>query len=136
MTPFSIETVQAQWFESRSSNLEIRTIPQGAIVVPGFSGNALSCFYPAISYRNPDSHAHILEYGAARQLPLEGAETIRGGLFSSVDIPKTCHSVPLQMLLLVSVSTSLILRISTTTHPKSSLEVVGTTLSGMTGLLL
>jgi len=41
--------------------LEIRMIPQGTIVVPGFS----------------DSHAHILEYGAARQLPLEGAKTIR-----------------------------------------------------------
>jgi predicted amidohydrolase YtcJ len=56
-----LETVQAQWYESRSSILEIRTIPQGAMVVPGIS----------------DSHAHILEYGAARQLPLEGAKSIR-----------------------------------------------------------
>jgi hypothetical protein len=132
----SIETVQAQWFESRNSNLEVRTIPQGAIVVPGISGKDTPLFiYPTIAHRVPDSHAHILEYGAARQLPLEGAKTIRGGLFSSVDIPRTCHSALLQMLLLVSVSTSSILRTSATIHPKSSLEVVGITLPGSVGLL-
>ncbi|KAF8891698.1 amidohydrolase family-domain-containing protein [Infundibulicybe gibba] len=44
----------------RRSPLNVRYIPPGAIVVPGLS----------------DSHAHILEYGAARELPLEGTPTI------------------------------------------------------------
>lgn len=57
----SLETITTRWSDSRSSSLEIRTIPHEAIVVPGIS----------------DSHAHILEYGAARQLPLEGARSIR-----------------------------------------------------------
>jgi predicted amidohydrolase YtcJ len=33
-----------------------------------------------------DSHAHILEYGAAKQLPLEGAKSIKGWAFR-VDSP-------------------------------------------------
>ncbi|RDB25349.1 putative amidohydrolase YtcJ [Hypsizygus marmoreus] len=40
--------------------LDFRFIKPGAIVVPGLS----------------DSHAHILEYGATQQLPLEGTKTI------------------------------------------------------------
>ena len=63
MTTFSIETVQAQWLQSRSSNLEIRTIPQGAIVVPGFSGNTLSRFIIPNHFssrpRFPCSHTRI-----------------------------------------------------------------------------
>ncbi|KAF8070294.1 amidohydrolase family-domain-containing protein [Lyophyllum atratum] len=46
---------------SRRTSLEIRFITPGAIIVPGLS----------------DSHAHILEYGAAQQLPLEGTSTIQ-----------------------------------------------------------
>ncbi|KAJ7235541.1 amidohydrolase family-domain-containing protein [Mycena rebaudengoi] len=44
----------------RMPGLPIRYIPENAIVVPGLS----------------DSHGHILEYGATRQLPLEGTATI------------------------------------------------------------
>ncbi|KAJ7864326.1 amidohydrolase family-domain-containing protein [Mycena leptocephala] len=42
------------------SDVPIFYIPKNAIVVPGLS----------------DSHGHILEYGASRQLPLEGTATI------------------------------------------------------------
>ncbi|KAJ7478902.1 amidohydrolase family-domain-containing protein [Mycena latifolia] len=42
------------------AGLTIRYIPNTAIVVPGLS----------------DSHGHLLEYGASRQLPLEGTATI------------------------------------------------------------
>ncbi|KAF8626850.1 hypothetical protein AX15_004675 [Amanita polypyramis BW_CC] len=42
------------------SSLNVRFIPAGSIVVPGLS----------------DSHAHILEYGSAKELPLEGTKTI------------------------------------------------------------
>ncbi|KAJ6535556.1 amidohydrolase family-domain-containing protein [Mycena capillaripes] len=41
-------------------NLPILYVPKEAIIVPGLS----------------DSHGHILEYGASRQLPLEGTATI------------------------------------------------------------
>ncbi|KAJ6565072.1 amidohydrolase 3 [Mycena sp. CBHHK59/15] len=41
-------------------NLPIRYVPNDAIVVPGLS----------------DSHGHLLEYGASKQLPLEGTATI------------------------------------------------------------
>ncbi|TFK25493.1 hypothetical protein FA15DRAFT_668366 [Coprinopsis marcescibilis] len=41
-------------------DLPIHIIPDGAIVVPGIS----------------DSHAHILEFGATQQLPLEGTKTV------------------------------------------------------------
>ncbi|KAJ7141779.1 amidohydrolase family-domain-containing protein [Mycena crocata] len=44
----------------RQFDLPIRYVPRDAIVLPGLS----------------DSHGHILEYGASRQLPLEGTETI------------------------------------------------------------
>ncbi|KAF8230148.1 hypothetical protein L208DRAFT_1438505 [Tricholoma matsutake] len=43
------------------TSLEVRYINHGAIVLPGLS----------------DSHAHILEYGATKQLPLEGTKTIQ-----------------------------------------------------------
>ncbi|KAG6813680.1 hypothetical protein H0H92_008528 [Tricholoma furcatifolium] len=45
----------------RRPSLEIRFIKPGAIVVPGLI----------------DSHAHLLEYGAAQELPLEGTKTIQ-----------------------------------------------------------
>ncbi|KAJ7189665.1 amidohydrolase family-domain-containing protein [Mycena pura] len=44
----------------RLSNLPILHVPENAIVLPGLS----------------DSHGHLLEYGASRQLPLEGTATI------------------------------------------------------------
>ncbi|KAJ7032151.1 amidohydrolase family-domain-containing protein [Mycena alexandri] len=44
----------------RFVKLPIRYVPENAIVVPGLS----------------DSHGHLLEYGASRQLPLEGTATI------------------------------------------------------------
>ncbi|KAJ6604038.1 amidohydrolase family-domain-containing protein [Mycena sp. CBHHK59/15] len=44
----------------RIPNLPIRYVPNDAIVVPGLS----------------DSHGHLLEYGASKQLPLEGTATI------------------------------------------------------------
>lgn len=41
---FHAETVLANWKTSRKSELEVRTIPPGAIVVPGISGEYLSPF--------------------------------------------------------------------------------------------
>ncbi|KAF8160976.1 amidohydrolase family-domain-containing protein [Crassisporium funariophilum] len=66
----SIESIKDRWYKSTSTivsdgiarpSLDIRYIKTGAIVVPGMS----------------DSHAHILEYGATQQLPLEGTKTIQ-----------------------------------------------------------
>ncbi|KAJ3539262.1 hypothetical protein NMY22_g4813 [Coprinellus aureogranulatus] len=54
-------------------------IPQGSVVVPGLS----------------DSHAHILEYGEAQQLPLEGTRSIEGGGASGylvVGVAHTAHT--------------------------------------------
>ncbi|KAG6891753.1 hypothetical protein C0992_006174 [Termitomyces sp. T32_za158] len=45
----------------RRPSLETRFIQSGAIILPGLS----------------DSHAHILEYGATQQLPLEGTKTVQ-----------------------------------------------------------
>ncbi|KAG6866609.1 hypothetical protein C0991_000719 [Blastosporella zonata] len=63
----SFEHVTKQWNKLsfttlifRRPVLEVRFIKPGAIIVPGLS----------------DSHAHILEYGATQQLPLEGTKTI------------------------------------------------------------
>ncbi|KAG7090870.1 hypothetical protein E1B28_009951 [Marasmius oreades] len=53
----SLEQVSQRWKHS----LSVRYIKRGSIVVPGLS----------------DSHAHILEYGASRELPLEGTKTIQ-----------------------------------------------------------
>lgn len=58
----SIETVKAQWFESRSENLEIRTIPHGSIVVPGLSGKYTSFHYFNVAHhhsRFPCPHPRI-----------------------------------------------------------------------------
>ncbi|KAG1848859.1 amidohydrolase family-domain-containing protein [Suillus subluteus] len=58
----SLEDVTAHWVARGRlrSSLQMRYLNESSIVVPGFS----------------DSHAHILEYGAARELPLEGGKTI------------------------------------------------------------
>ena len=45
-----------------NGGLSVRFIPRGGIAIPGFT----------------DSHAHILEYGAAQELALEGSKTIQG----------------------------------------------------------
>lgn len=44
------------------STLAVRYIPEGSIVIPGMS----------------DSHCHILEYGASRQIRMAGADTVKG----------------------------------------------------------
>ncbi|KAG8213763.1 amidohydrolase family-domain-containing protein [Butyriboletus roseoflavus] len=53
----SLDDVSARW---SASTLRVRYVDDQSIVVPGLS----------------DSHAHILEYGANQQLPLEGGESI------------------------------------------------------------
>ncbi|KAF9222618.1 hypothetical protein BS17DRAFT_783144 [Gyrodon lividus] len=59
----SLEDVSARWNAANlsTSKLQVRFIDDGSIVVPGLS----------------DSHAHILEYGASRQLSLEGGKSIK-----------------------------------------------------------
>ncbi|KAJ7755700.1 amidohydrolase family-domain-containing protein [Mycena maculata] len=47
--------------EGASNSVQIRYTPPGSIIVPGLS----------------DAHAHLLEYGASRQLALEGTKTIQ-----------------------------------------------------------
>lgn len=44
------------------STLAVRYIPEGSIVIPGMS----------------DSHCHILEYGASRQIRMAEAKTVNG----------------------------------------------------------
>ncbi|TFK54024.1 hypothetical protein OE88DRAFT_1654482 [Heliocybe sulcata] len=62
----SLDDVRSRWAGTASMldgevvDLEVRYVKRGSIIVPGLS----------------DSHAHMLEYGASRQLPLEGAKTI------------------------------------------------------------
>ncbi|KAJ4468274.1 amidohydrolase family-domain-containing protein [Lentinula aciculospora] len=64
----SLGYVQQQWQDSANESIlkifrtspPVRYIQPGAIVVPGLS----------------DSHAHILEYGATLQLPLEGTMSV------------------------------------------------------------
>ncbi|KAG1761990.1 amidohydrolase family-domain-containing protein [Suillus occidentalis] len=58
----SLEDVMARWVAGGRlrSSLQIHYLDKSSIVVPGLS----------------DSHAHILEYGANRQLPLGGGKTI------------------------------------------------------------
>ncbi|KDQ57712.1 hypothetical protein JAAARDRAFT_35398 [Jaapia argillacea MUCL 33604] len=69
----SLDDVKLRWknavkrgqvTDASSANLEIRFINPGSIVVPGLS----------------DSHAHILEYGSSRQLPLEGAKSVEAAV--------------------------------------------------------
>ncbi|KAH7920922.1 amidohydrolase 3 [Leucogyrophana mollusca] len=60
----ALEDVTDRWLSGNNSGpaLQIRYINDNSIIVPGLS----------------DSHAHILEYGANRQLPLEGGKSIQG----------------------------------------------------------
>ncbi|KAG1840207.1 amidohydrolase family-domain-containing protein [Suillus tomentosus] len=59
----SLDDIMARWVARGRlrSSLQIRYLDESSIVVPGLS----------------DSHAHILEYGASRQLLLESAKTIK-----------------------------------------------------------
>ncbi|KAJ7594738.1 amidohydrolase family-domain-containing protein [Mycena floridula] len=57
----SLDEIKRRWNQRTGASLTARYIPPGAVVVPGIS----------------DSHAHILEYGASQQLPLEGTNTIQ-----------------------------------------------------------
>jgi hypothetical protein len=66
---------------SELHNVPIIYLPDDAIVVPGLSGE-FSSSAPHRSGETPlsDSHGHLLEYGASRQLPLEGTTTISGNI--------------------------------------------------------
>ncbi|KAJ7497125.1 amidohydrolase family-domain-containing protein [Mycena latifolia] len=62
----TLEEVHLHWnnrsgHSASRSELQIRYIPPGSIVVPGLS----------------DAHGHLLEYGASRQLALEGTKNIQ-----------------------------------------------------------
>ncbi|TRM69760.1 amidohydrolase family-domain-containing protein [Schizophyllum amplum] len=65
----SLHEVTVRWHDtaaraatpSTHAKLPVRFIPPGGIVIPGFT----------------DAHAHILEYGAAQELALEGSKTIQ-----------------------------------------------------------
>ncbi|KAJ6476492.1 amidohydrolase family-domain-containing protein [Mycena vitilis] len=57
-------------------NLRVIYVPDDAIVVPGLSGECISENSTPSNATSPDSHGHLLEYGASRQLPLEGTATI------------------------------------------------------------
>ncbi|KAJ7251771.1 amidohydrolase family-domain-containing protein [Mycena haematopus] len=62
-TTGTLEEVQLHWKASGAPHpeLQIRYTPQGSIVLPGLS----------------DAHGHILEYGASRELALEGTKDIQ-----------------------------------------------------------
>ncbi|EIW82889.1 hypothetical protein CONPUDRAFT_52672 [Coniophora puteana RWD-64-598 SS2] len=49
-----------RWKQRHAEPLHVRYLEEGSVIVPGLM----------------DSHAHILEYGANAQLPLEGAKTV------------------------------------------------------------
>ncbi|KDR75392.1 hypothetical protein GALMADRAFT_123246 [Galerina marginata CBS 339.88] len=61
----SLESIRRNWSKAsdmgENKELSVRFVPSDAIIVPGIT----------------DSHAHILEYGATQQLPLEGAKSIQ-----------------------------------------------------------
>ncbi|KAK7057396.1 putative amidohydrolase YtcJ [Favolaschia claudopus] len=58
----SLEEIQLHWkSQVPHSELQVRYIPPGSIIVPGLS----------------DAHGHILEYGASRELALEGTKDIK-----------------------------------------------------------
>lgn len=87
------EEVQRRWLamvSGRQSNMALSLtqlrlpthfIDTGAIIVPGLSGEyilmtTLRC--SATDESKIDSHAHMLEYGASRLIPLESAKTAEG----------------------------------------------------------
>lgn len=69
--------------DDETLSLQIKYIPHGAIVIPGMSGANLS-HDPDFEHRSDesfivaDSHAHMLEFGANQQLPLEAAKNSKG----------------------------------------------------------
>ena len=83
-TNFILETIKDSW---DNKILQIRFVKPGAIIIPGISGKlSIMSVFILQSVLHLDSHAHILEYGATRQLPLEEARSIQGknGLYISV----------------------------------------------------
>ncbi|KAM5535097.1 hypothetical protein V8D89_011183 [Ganoderma adspersum] len=56
----SLDRVHARWREISSDRLQVRYLDRGQVAVPGLS----------------DSHSHVLEYGATKQMPLEGTASI------------------------------------------------------------
>ncbi|RPD54198.1 hypothetical protein L226DRAFT_523911 [Lentinus tigrinus ALCF2SS1-7] len=56
----SLDHVQSSWHETSAGRLQVRYLEPDQIVVPGLS----------------DSHTHVLEYGATKQMPLEGTSSI------------------------------------------------------------
>ncbi|TBU22980.1 amidohydrolase family-domain-containing protein [Dichomitus squalens] len=56
----SLDHVRSIWHESSSGRLQVRHLERSQIVVPGLS----------------DSHSHVLEYGATKQMPLEGTTSV------------------------------------------------------------
>ncbi|KAI6032798.1 amidohydrolase family-domain-containing protein [Pisolithus orientalis] len=56
----SLEDVSSRWIAKLASPLSVRYIKRGSIIVPGLT----------------DSHAHILEYGASRQLFLGDTKSV------------------------------------------------------------
>ena len=85
---FTVQTADISGNTSRPPLL-IRYIDERSIVVPGMSG--LFSFTPryirSLLIITPDSHAHILEYGASRIMDLEGAKTIQGADYVGANIP-------------------------------------------------
>ncbi|KAI8975925.1 amidohydrolase family-domain-containing protein [Trametes punicea] len=56
----SFDQVLSRWHETTPEHLHVRFLKPGQMVVPGLS----------------DSHSHVLEYGATKQMPLEGTKSI------------------------------------------------------------
>ncbi|KAH9851483.1 amidohydrolase family-domain-containing protein [Lenzites betulinus] len=56
----SLDHILATWYATTPGQPHVRFLKPGQIIVPGLS----------------DSHAHVLEYGATKQMPLEGTSTI------------------------------------------------------------
>ncbi|KAI9059098.1 hypothetical protein FKP32DRAFT_1614248 [Trametes sanguinea] len=56
----SLDQVLSSWRETTPGQPHVRFLKPGQIVVPGLS----------------DSHAHVLEYGATKQMPLEGTTSV------------------------------------------------------------
>ncbi|KAI0666716.1 amidohydrolase family-domain-containing protein [Trametes maxima] len=68
----SLDHILANWRDTTPGHPHVRFLKPGQIVVPGLS----------------DSHAHVLEYGATKQMPLEGTKSI-SGKFQTVDRVRT-----------------------------------------------
>ena len=86
--------MQARWTQGNRStagtstavaHLPVLFIPAGAIVVPGLSGKLAAQQRQQRGTKSEmiliDSHGHILEYGASRQLSLEECRDSKGPCF-------------------------------------------------------